>query len=156
MRLLAIDFGRKRVGIAVTDESRLVITPLEQILFTNQSFWEKLSDLISRYSPIKIILGYPDFPIDSLEKSQNKRSDKKNHLLIQISEFKKALQKRFPLSEIVLVNEAYSSQEAEEIWQKKYPKKKFPHRGSKQKKKKVMDSYAAGVILNRYLNLSAF
>lgn len=38
-RLLALDLGRKRVGVAVSDESRLVVSPLAPLYRTN---WKQL------------------------------------------------------------------------------------------------------------------
>ena len=56
-RILSIDLGNKRTGIAVTDPMRIIATPLE----TSPTY--KLIDFLRSYFSIEevdeIILGYP-------------------------------------------------------------------------------------------------
>ena len=57
-RLLAIDFGKKRIGIAVTDPLNLFAYPLITIL-NDTNIWNNLSKIISEYNVVKLIIGYP-------------------------------------------------------------------------------------------------
>lgn len=59
-RLLALDLGAKRVGVAVSDELRLTVRPLEALPRTN---WKKLlrdvSELCQRFDVRRVVLGLP-------------------------------------------------------------------------------------------------
>ncbi len=57
-RILAIDYGTKRIGLAVTDPLNIFAYPL--ITLPNDSkFFERLKKIIDEYHIVKIILGYP-------------------------------------------------------------------------------------------------
>lgn len=59
-RLLALDLGTKRIGIAITDESRTVTRPLDRIARTS---WKKLlidvDRLISDFDAKALVIGLP-------------------------------------------------------------------------------------------------
>jgi len=59
-RLLAIDLGTKRVGIAVTDELRITVTPVDRI---ERRSWKELlrqiAALIESYDARALIIGLP-------------------------------------------------------------------------------------------------
>jgi len=59
-RLLAIDLGAKRVGIAVTDELQITVTPLERL---ERRSWKDLlrrvAALIETYDARALIIGLP-------------------------------------------------------------------------------------------------
>lgn len=59
-RLLALDLGTKRIGVAITDEMRIVATPLDPILRTS---WKKLllsvRGLISDFDAKGLVIGLP-------------------------------------------------------------------------------------------------
>jgi putative transcription antitermination factor YqgF len=59
-RLLALDLGSKRVGVAVSDELRLTARPLEPLPRTN---WKKLlrdvSELCRQFDVRTVVLGLP-------------------------------------------------------------------------------------------------
>ena len=133
--IMAIDFGRRRIGLAVTDETRLVIRPLDQIIFNRKNSWSNIQHSVERHSPQKIIIGEPCIPPGT-----------SSPLTKEINEFKTHLQKLFPSIEIILFDESYSSKEADVIL-KKNATRRQDHR------KKKIDSVAAAVFLKRYLNL---
>lgn len=58
-RLLGIDYGRARVGVAVSDETRLISRPLS-CLEMNKGFFTKLKQEIQSLLPIDaIVVGLP-------------------------------------------------------------------------------------------------
>jgi putative Holliday junction resolvase len=60
MRVLAIDHGSKRIGIAVSDELKLIAQPLEYILaepFAN--FVARLKDVIQQKEVELVVVGMP-------------------------------------------------------------------------------------------------
>lgn len=64
MRILAIDYGEKRVGIAISDEDQKIAFPLETFCFKKKNnfeeFWKFLTEIASKYQrKIMIIVGNP-------------------------------------------------------------------------------------------------
>jgi putative Holliday junction resolvase len=59
-RLLALDLGEKRVGVAVSDELRLTARPLPYLRRTN---WKQLlsavADLLQRFDAQALVIGLP-------------------------------------------------------------------------------------------------
>ena len=59
-RLLAIDLGTKRVGIAVTDELQITVTPLERL---ERRSWKELlgrvTAMVDSYDARALIIGLP-------------------------------------------------------------------------------------------------
>jgi putative Holliday junction resolvase len=60
MRILAIDHGTKRMGIAVSDELRTIAQPLEYILAEPlDKFFERLKQIIADKQVSLIVIGVP-------------------------------------------------------------------------------------------------
>jgi putative pre-16S rRNA nuclease len=59
-RILAIDYGRKRIGLALSDEFRLTSQPLSILVRTNrQNDMQRLREICRNYQVGRIILGHP-------------------------------------------------------------------------------------------------
>ena len=59
-RLLGIDPGKNRVGIAISDENKVVSTPLKTILKKNSSnFLNEIKEIILENNVKGIIVGHP-------------------------------------------------------------------------------------------------
>ena len=59
-RLLGVDPGKKRVGIAISDENKIIATPYTTIIKNNFSnFLEQINKIISENDIKGIIIGYP-------------------------------------------------------------------------------------------------
>lgn len=58
-RILAIDYGLKRIGLAFSDESQTIAQTLEPALANNGKTLWHLSRLIKKYRVEKVILGLP-------------------------------------------------------------------------------------------------
>ena len=59
-RLLGIDPGKNRVGIAISDENKVVSTPLKTILKKNNSnFLKEIKEIILENNVKGIIIGHP-------------------------------------------------------------------------------------------------
>ncbi|MDP2890504.1 MAG: Holliday junction resolvase RuvX, partial [Bacteroidota bacterium] len=56
-RILAIDYGKKRVGIAVTDPFQIIANRLTTIL--TQEIWVFLKEYFAKENVEKVIVGYP-------------------------------------------------------------------------------------------------
>jgi putative Holliday junction resolvase len=60
MRILAIDHGTKRMGIAVSDEMRTIAQPLEYIAAEPiDKFFERLAEIIADKQVSLIVVGVP-------------------------------------------------------------------------------------------------
>lgn len=60
LRLLGLDYGEKRIGVAVCDELGFTAQGLPTIIRKNKKHdWEILGNLIKNYKVEKIIVGYP-------------------------------------------------------------------------------------------------
>ena len=58
--LLGLDFGEKRIGVAVTDEAGMMAFPLETVEFRGRKqFLEELTRIVDEYRVKKIIVGLP-------------------------------------------------------------------------------------------------
>ena len=133
-RILSIDYGSKRVGIAITDPLKMFAYPL--ITINNDSkFWNEFLKIFEEYDVEKIILGHP------LLKSGDKS---KSTFLVE--KFQKELGKKLKDIPVELVDESYSSQKAMENIMEAVPSKK------KRRDKSLVDKNAASVILQEYLN----
>jgi len=134
-RILAIDYGTKRMGLAVTDPLKIFAYPL--ITLPNDSkFFERLKKIINEYNIVKIIIGYP-------LKESGDESTSSQSVLKFISE----LENNISLP-IELIDERYSSSIARERIIQSVASKK------KRRDKSLLDKNAAAVILEDYLNAS--
>ena len=59
-RLLAIDFGEKRVGLALSDPTKIIAKPFKSITYTDHDdLLNKISLIVKEKNIEKIILGVP-------------------------------------------------------------------------------------------------
>ena len=132
-RILGIDFGLKRIGLALTDPLLTFSYPYTTILNDN-SLWDNLKSVIVEKNVNKIILGFP---------KKSKRADK--DITKNVLEFKNELSLKFNL-EIIFWDESYTSEMAKQIVIKSVAKK------SKRKDKGLIDQNSAAIILQEYLD----
>jgi len=127
-RILAVDYGEKKVGLAVSDELGLCAHPYGVIKNTSKVINE-IKDIVIKNKIQKVIVGVPHW-------------NKPSEIISKIERFVEELKEMLEI-DIELVNEIYSTKIAEE---------KVRSIGKKYKKvKKKIDSYAACVILQDYL-----
>ena len=131
-RILSIDYGLKRCGIAVTDPLQIIVSGL-----TTVSQPELLNFVISYCSESeveKIVIGYP------LNKDGTK-----SQLSLEIEKLKNKIETLKPQIKVELYEERKSSQEALKIIIQSGVGKK------KRTDKSLLDKMSAVVILQRYL-----
>lgn len=134
MRLLAIDYGTKKCGIAITDPLNIIAQPLKTIFYKDhQSLINDINEIIQEYNPIqKIILGITT-NIDSSLSTTGKKTMK----------FKAMLEEKIPNIEIVLFDEKYTTNSSKKMMTEMNL--------SIKKKKELKDSLAAQQILINYM-----
>lgn len=132
MRYLAIDYGNKKVGIALSDATGIIARPLTTIF---KEHIEKITDLITENNVNAIVIG---LPLDS----QGSMSAQVKRVL----NFIKLLKKDIPADiKIFKVNESDSTSAAKNILLQNYSKKRRRIRG-------MDDAIAAAVFLQSFLN----
>ena len=132
-RILSVDFGEKRIGIAISDPLKMFAIPLITIE-NNNLFFNKLKEIIEEYNFVKIVLGYP-----------LKEDGTKTILTDKVEEFKTKLVEQFKI-EVIYVDERYSSSIAWEQIKVSVKSKK------KRRDKSLIDKNAAAVILEDFLS----
>jgi len=130
---MGIDFGEKRIGIALSDPLLTFAYPFTT-LQNDSAFLSKLTVIIIEKKIKKIILGLPS----SSYKSSKELSTKVLKLKTDI-ELKNKI-------DVILWDEEYSSAIAKERVVESVTKK------SKRKKKELLDQHSAAVILQEYLD----
>lgn len=136
-RILGLDVGDKRIGVALSDEMQLTAQP-HSTLDTNKSH-DSLMKLIRNYSISVIVIGQPLMPDGSIGE-QARKVEK------FIDKFLKSLHKN-GLSEVSihLVDERFTSAQAQRVLV-----------GSKLRgkdKRSATDRIAAALILESYLQM---
>lgn len=132
-RIMSIDFGLKRIGIALSDPFKKFALPYTTVL-NDVKVFENLKKIIEEKSIEKIVLGLPeDFPNSA------------NSVFKEVMKFKSELEKRFGL-EIILWNETHTSKIAEKRIIESVKSKK------KRRDKALIDMHAAAIILSEYLD----
>ena len=133
MRILGLDYGRKRIGVAVCDELGMTAQGLAVIERKNKKKdLEALLHFINIYGVEKIVMGYP-LKLDGMPGPQCEEVDR----------FILSLQSKLSIP-IIRWDETLSTKDAEEIMRTANVKAK--------KRKAVVDKIAAGMILQRYLD----
>jgi putative holliday junction resolvase len=136
MRILGIDYGEKRIGLAVSDELEITARGISVIeRKSKKADMEAIASAVSEYSVGAIVVGYP-LRLDGSAGIQCEKVDR----------FIASLRESLPVP-VSIWDETLSTKEAEELMREA---------GFKRKKKKGMvDRIAAALILQDYLNKKA-
>lgn len=133
MRIIAIDYGLKRTGIAVTDPLQIISQPLTTV--DTKQLCIFLSNYILTNKIETIVIGYPK-KLDNTDAS----------IIYNIDNFINNFEKKYPNIPIIKWDERFTSKLAvERMIEGGYKKK------DRQNKKNI-DKIAAAIILEDYLN----
>ncbi len=94
-RIMAIDYGKKRVGVAVTDPLQLIATRLETV--DADQIWRFLDEYFTKEMVVLVLVGYPV-----------QLNNQPSEALRYINPFVQKFQQKYT-TEIRLVDERYSS-----------------------------------------------
>jgi putative Holliday junction resolvase len=131
-RILAVDYGRKRIGLALSDELRLTAQPLGTLLRTNrQADLRRLRETCRSHAVSRIIVGHPLH----INGDAGEMAD-------ESARFATRLRKELGL-EVELVDERLTSWEARQI--------RPASRSDESRKRQPVDDLAAAVLLRDYL-----
>ncbi len=131
-RILSIDYGGKRTGLAVTDPLQIIATGLETIDSRELIPW--LKKYVAQQEVELIIIGLP-----------KNWDDSDTHGTPLVEAAIKKIQKEFPSMPLKTVDERYSSKMAKDAMLEMGMKKKD------RRDKKNVDVIAATIILQEYL-----
>ena len=131
-RVLAIDYGSRRVGRAVTDPQQLIASPLTTV--STSELLDFLKNYLQNEAVEKVIIGYP-----------TRLDGSPTHATPLVKEFVGKLKQQFPQLELQLVDERYTSKMAQRSMLESGTKKKS------RAKKSHLDQISATLILQSYL-----
>ena len=132
MRILSIDYGKKRTGIAVTDPLQLIAGGLATV--STSELFEFLSRYVAQEQVERIVVGLPR-RLDGTPSESMK----------WIEPFLNRLKKIMPDMPVVMYDERFTSTLAHKAMLDGGMKK------SDRRNKEIVDTIAASIILNDYL-----
>jgi putative Holliday junction resolvase len=133
-RILAIDYGKKRTGLAWTDPLQIAPFPLQTI--PTQELKTTLSTLFATEPIQKVVIGYPYH-----------QGPKRNSPEKEITRLIHWIQSHYPNIQVEIVDETYSTIEAQQTLMKIGVKKK------RRNDPMLTDMMSAVIILRRYLGI---
>lgn len=132
-RLLAIDYGTKRTGIAVTDPLKIIPTGLTTVRTCD--LLDYLKEYFQREGVERIIIGFP-----------KQMNDKPSDSMVHIEIFAKKFKTQFPHIPIEFYDERFTSLIAQKSMLEGGMKKKD------RQNKAMIDEISAVIILRDYMD----
>jgi putative Holliday junction resolvase len=129
-RILGIDFGTKRIGIAMSDPTGVIASPFRTVERTRVE--EELQVIIQQYAIKAIVIGHP-------LRTDGTRGDR----AVEVEDFAYRIEQRLKVS-VVLWDERFSTQAAERAM---HAVEEKPSRN-----KEKVDRIAAAIMLQSYLD----
>lgn len=131
-RILAVDYGTKRTGLAVTDEMQIIASGLTTV--DTKELLQFLKDYVSKENVEKIVVGLPKQMDNTASESE-----------VYIQKFLVQLAKALPEIPVNRVDERFTSKMAFQTMIDSGLKKK------QRKNKALIDEISATLILQSYL-----
>jgi len=131
-RILAIDYGQKRVGVAVTDPLQMIANGLTTV--NTKEIWDFIADYLKKETVDCIVVGYP-------KQLNNQASDSVRY----VNPFLGRLRKLYPEMDVRLVDERFTSKIAFQTMIDAGIGKKA------RQNKALVDTISATIILQSYL-----
>ncbi|WP_413854743.1 Holliday junction resolvase RuvX [Candidatus Ruminimicrobium bovinum] len=132
-RILAIDYGRKRTGLAVTDPLRITANPLLTVETKDLMTW--LAGYLAKEQVDQVVIGHPT-------QMNGEESESMNYIRPFMGNFKK----QFPNIPLTMYDERFTSVLAHQAMLAGGMKKKD------RQNKAAVDKIAACIILEGYLD----
>ena len=124
MRYLGIDYGTKRVGVALSDTSGMMAFPRE-VIHNGKDLIKNIADIVKKEGVDTVVVG----------ESRNSEG-KENPLMEKVHAFIKELQKELPETHIALHPEFFTSHQAVQL----------------QGRTATLDASAAAIMLQAYID----
>jgi putative Holliday junction resolvase len=136
-RIIAIDYGMKRTGIAVTDELQIIATALDTI--ETAKLFPFLEKYFAENNIQEIVIGLP-----------MRMHGEVGQLEVEIQKFIEKLKEKFPTIPIFRQDESFTSKMASQAIFNSGIKKK------KRQDKSLIDKVSATIILQSYMSSKGF
>lgn len=132
-RVLGIDYGSKRIGLALSDPTNILASPLTTIQNDNRAI-EKIIDIINKNDVSEIVIGYPL----NMNGTKSKICEEVDKFILKLSckTDKKILKRDERLTSYIA-----QQQILESVKSKK-----------KRQDKSLLDQFSARIILQEYLD----
>ncbi|WP_324667724.1 Holliday junction resolvase RuvX [Geochorda subterranea] len=131
-RILALDVGERRIGVAITDPTGATAQPLQTVVRTGQDGGlTRLVAMIRRYDVKEVVVGLP-----------TRTGGEEGPEARRVRAFARRLRSLTGVP-VVFVDERYSTREAERIL--------LAADLSRGRRRKVLDHVAAAIVLDTYL-----
>ena len=132
-RILAIDYGHKRVGLAVSDNQRIIATALKTV--KADMIFEFLDDYLKKEVVDEFVVGLAKQMDNTLSESS-----------VYIEPFVEELAKKYPEKKITRIDERFSSKIATQTILLSGAKKK------QRRDKALVATVSAVILLQSYMN----
>jgi putative Holliday junction resolvase len=136
-RVMAIDYGKKRTGLAVTDPQQLIAGRLATV--PSADIWKFLEDYFQKEKVVLVLVGYPV-----------QMNNEPSEAVTFINPFIKNFIKKYPDIPVRQVDERFTSQLAFQAMIDGGLKK------SDRRNKAMIDGISATIILQSYLEQKKF
>lgn len=132
-RILSIDFGKKRTGIAITDELQIIASGLTTV--ETKVLLPFLKDYFAKENVERVVIGEP-----------KRLNNEPSEVVPLLNEFIKKFRIEFPVTPVERMDERFTSKMAFQTMIDSGLKKK------QRQNKALVDEIAATIILQDYLN----
>lgn len=132
-RKLALDFGLKRTGIAITDENNIIASGLTTV--DSRELMDFLIGIVPTKSIDTLVLGLP-----------KRLNNEDSHITQNVYLLRDALEKQFPGVQIVLLDERFTSKMAFQTMIDGGLRKK------QRQNKALVDEISATILLQNYMS----
>ena len=134
-RILAIDYGKKRVGMAVTDPQKIIANQLATV--ETEHIWDFLNDYLVHENVERILVGYP------LQMNATPSES-----VVFITPFVEKLKLKFPTIPVEMTDERFTSKMAFQAMIDGGLKK------MQRRDKGMIDRISATIMLQTYLDFN--
>jgi putative holliday junction resolvase len=131
-RILAIDYGRKRVGLAVSDPQQIIANKLATI--TTHSIWDFLLTYFKNEKVDEVVIGYP-----------MQMNNTASEAVVYINPFIKKFKEKYPGIPLEVIDERFTSKMAFQTMIDGGVKK------AGRRNKAMVDAISATIILQSYM-----
>ncbi|MFT6246010.1 MAG: putative Holliday junction resolvase [Salibacteraceae bacterium] len=132
-KILSIDFGLKRTGLAITDDAKMFAFGLDTV--ESKVLMEKIRSLVKDEKVDEIVIGLP-----------KRLNNEDSHVTENVRLLKEAVENNFPLLTVALLDERFTSKMASSAMHTAGATKK------QKKEKGLVDKVSATIILQSYLD----
>ncbi len=131
-RILALDYGRKRVGMAVSDPNKIIATKLTTV--ATHTVWDFLQTYMKNEPVEEVIIGYP-----------LQMNNTASEAVVYINPFIKKFKQKYPEVPLAVVDERFTSKMAARAMLEGGVKK------MDRRNKEMVDAVSAVIILQDYM-----